>query len=304
MKDQSIEQIFRERLNDVESDVPAETWKAIENRLDVLMPAAGTATSAMTGLAGKWLVGGALLSAITAAIYFFPSGNEIQKETMPDVTQPAEVVTQSAERIKALPEQLSSGQNQTTTGASQKALTAEINNDKEVVSFETFTARDQINPLEQQSDPIADDKPERDKNRVEAISQVQEEAISGEVIVEEKQEKHTAEWPLVEESFSEAFSVASMPVPEIKYHDVITPNLDNINDIFRVEANEAVESFTVTIRNLSGKVIHQWSAPYGFWDGRLEDGRPAPAGKYLVDIFVQPVNGKPFHKPVTIQLIR
>jgi gliding motility-associated-like protein len=304
MKDQTIEQLFREGLDNMESDVPAETWEAIENRLDALMPAAGTATSAVTGLAGKWLAGGAILSAITAAVYFLSTGNEDKKEALPEKAPSAEVIRHIPEAIVTPQKSLSIGQLQVPAPAEQQPSDEEVNIDAAMVSFETFTASDQIKPLELPADPVSENIPEMDKSRAEGISHQQEKISSAEVMEGEVQEGSPAEILLQEETSHDFLSSVSLPVPEIKYHDVITPNLDNINDIFRVEANEAVRSFTVTVRNLSGKVIHQWSAPYGFWDGRLEDGRLAPAGKYLIDIFVQPVKGRPYHKAVTVQLIR
>jgi gliding motility-associated-like protein len=294
MKDNRIEELFKNGLLDSESDVPAGTWKAIENSLDTMLPVAGAA-SQPTGGPGtlvKTLVGGLIVSGITLSVYLFYSEKETPVSELPVVAKNAAVGLVDPGKMEKVAE---------TSKPSSPNRSAVISlpdkKEEEQGWVEVFTAKDEITPLSVQ------------KNKEEKTA---EESLS-ETLSESKNpvdESNTPEAAVPEHALNEMSQVSEPDVAEtslladVSFNDVITPNLDNVNDIFRVESNEAVASFTVTVMNLNGKVIHQWSAANGFWDGRLENGQMAPSGKYLVDIFVQPLKGTPYHKPVTIQLIR
>ncbi len=291
MKDNRIEELFRNGLQNSESDVPAGTWKAIENSLDSMMPSAGAASQAAgsLGTLGKAIIGGAIVSGIALSVYFFNAENSeplinpvvvVEKATEPQMDNVVKVET-------------ATGIQKQTTVNVEAAANESVK--EEIFSHEAFTSKDEIKPLADQSETIDNEAP-----AVEALPELKEpvtEKRISETVINKSDE------PIPDNS-SEQLIAETTLLPEVSFNDIITPNLDNVNDIFRVEGNETVASFTVSVMNLNGKVIHQWSAPNGFWDGRLENGQMAPSGKYLVDIFVQPLKGVPYHKPVTIQLIR
>lgn len=298
MKDNRIEELFRDGLQNSESDVPAGTWKAIENSLDSMMPSAGAASQSAgsLGTLGKAIIGGVIVSGIALTVYFF---NTEKSEPVIEPAVQVEVATEAKveENVKAEV----AIQNLKPTSVKTESVVS--NTDKEeIFSHEAFTSKDEIKPLADQSESINNKAP-----AAEALPELKEpvtEKIISETVVNKSDEP-------IPDNYSDQLNISSEQLiaeasllPEVSFNDVITPNLDNVNDIFRVEGNEAVASFTVSVMNLNGKVIHQWSAPNGFWDGRLENGQMAPSGKYLVDIFVQPLKGVPYHKPVTIQLIR
>lgn len=293
MKDNRIEELFREGLLNSESDVPAGTWKAIENNLDSMMPAAGAASqpAGSLGILGKAMIGGVIVSGIALTFYLFNTENA-QPAMEPAVL--AETATNaSVEEFTKM---------ETATGIEKQSLVnskAVVSQSvkEEILSHEVFSTNDDIKPLADQSESL-----KSDANVVlEALPELKEPVADNKIAVTADNNESAEPMP---GNYSEQLVAESSLLPEVSFNDVITPNLDNVNDIFRVEGNEAVLSFTVSVMNLNGKVIHQWSAPNGFWDGRLENGQLAPAGKYLVDIFVQPLKGAPYHKPVTIQLIR
>lgn len=293
MSDNRIEELFREGLLNSESDVPAGTWKAIENSLDSLMPAAGAVSqpASRLGTLGKAIIGGVIVSGIALTFYLFNT------EKSEQATEPV-VLDKMATEASV---EVSSGM-EVESGIEKQPLVkvkAAVNQPvkEEILSHEVFSSNDEIKPLADQSEPI--------KTEAEAVEESLpelKEPVAENKIAVTSDDNESAE-PILDNSKEQILAETSL-LPEIRFNDILTPNLDNVNDIFRVETNEAVAAFTVTVMNLSGKVIHQWSAPNGFWDGRLENGQMAPSGKYLVDIFVQPVKGAPYHKPVTIQLIR
>lgn len=293
MKDNRIEDLFRNGLQNSESDVPAGTWKAIENSLDSMMPTAGAASqpASSLGTLGKAIIGGVIVSGIALTFFLFNS------EKIKPVNEPSALV----ERIEKVKDEVVIVETVTDIQKPKSIAKMERVNSQSVTeetgSHETFTANDEIKPLADQSESIT-----KEAQAVVTTSELKE--PFSEISITEAVDNNEETTEPVISSNSEQIVAETSQFPEVSFNDVITPNLDNVNDIFRVEGNEAVASFTVTVMNLNGKVIHQWSAPNGFWDGRLENGQMAPTGKYLVDIFVQPVKGAPYHKPVTIQLIR
>ena len=65
-----------------------------------------------------------------------------------------------------------------------------------------------------------------------------------------------------------------------------------------------VKSFTVTIFDRSGKVIHSWNNPFGFWDGLLKNGEQAPQGTYFYSIVAESTDGTVIKKQSSITLKR
>lgn len=290
MKDTSIEELFRNGLQNSESDVPAGTWKAIENSLESMLPATGAASqpASSLGALGKVIIGGIIVSGVALTVYLLTTDKEITTEPASLVERAIEVKNETTGKVEAATKFQEPNSIKAESAVRQPAV-------KETVSQEVFSSNDEIKPLADQSEIIS-----TEAQIVEALPKLKEpvaENISAETVNNEPAE------PIFENSAEQIVAENSL-LPEVSFNDVMTPNFDNVNDIFRVEGNEAVMSFTVTVMNLNGKVIHQWSAPNGFWDGRLENGQMAPSGKYLVDIFVQPLKGAPYHKPVTIKLIR
>lgn len=289
MKDNGIEELFKNGLLESESDVPGGTWKAIENSLDTMMPAAGAASqpTSSLGILGKAVIGGVILSGIALTAYLFN-------------TEKSEPISEHSATVEKAAEMNDTDVNSEVVTDIQKSsvkFPAVVSHSEEVekISQESFTANDEIKPFADQSEEVKAELPASET--MPEVSEPTSESITKENVLTDNV------LPAANNSF-EPIAVESNLLPEVSFNDVITPNLDNVNDIFRVEGNEAVSTFTVTVMNLNGKVLHQWSAPNGFWDGKLENGQMAPSGKYLVDIFVQPLKGTPYHKPVTIQLIR
>jgi gliding motility-associated-like protein len=83
---------------------------------------------------------------------------------------------------------------------------------------------------------------------------------------------------------------------KLDYPNVITPNGDGKNEIFVVES-DYILTLQVQVLDMSGKIVHQWNNLHGFWDGRLQNGEPAPEGKYLINIFAVREDGTPVHEP-------
>ncbi|MDG1333849.1 MAG: PKD domain-containing protein [Crocinitomicaceae bacterium] len=68
--------------------------------------------------------------------------------------------------------------------------------------------------------------------------------------------------------------------PEISIPNVFTPNGDEVNDDFFVEASN-LNSFSMIIVNRWGQVVREFNAPTDIWDGTTPNGSQASEGVYF-----------------------
>lgn len=68
--------------------------------------------------------------------------------------------------------------------------------------------------------------------------------------------------------------------PEIIIPNVISPNGDLSNDVFKVQGNN-ISNVKAKIFNRWGQVIYEWDAPNAGWDGRTNAGKLVPEGTYF-----------------------
>tara|TARA_R110002050_G_scaffold166992_1_gene297567 strand:- start:435 stop:746 length:312 start_codon:yes stop_codon:yes gene_type:complete len=72
----------------------------------------------------------------------------------------------------------------------------------------------------------------------------------------------------------------------VKIPNVITPNDDNINDTFIIDA-ENYAALTCTIFNRYGEMIYRFFGTNGSWDGYTHAGVKVSAGVYYVYVELQ-----------------
>ncbi|MFK7786281.1 MAG: PKD domain-containing protein [Crocinitomicaceae bacterium] len=68
--------------------------------------------------------------------------------------------------------------------------------------------------------------------------------------------------------------------PEISVPNVFTPNDDEVNDEFYVNAAN-VDDFSMVIINRWGNVVREFNSPSDTWDGTMPNGEPANDGVYF-----------------------
>ncbi len=66
---------------------------------------------------------------------------------------------------------------------------------------------------------------------------------------------------------------------EIKIPNVFTPNLDGVNDIFKVKA-EGIKEFECKIYDRWGVLLYEWNDVKEGWNGYLKNNTKAPSGTY------------------------
>ena len=84
--------------------------------------------------------------------------------------------------------------------------------------------------------------------------------------------------------------------------NVITPNGDGKNDVFKLKT-EKIQSISVVISNRSGKKIYHWESLDGEWDGRDYSGVNVPEGIYFYTIIAKGLDGELYqeNKSLTLQ---
>ena len=103
---------------------------------------------------------------------------------------------------------------------------------------------------------------------------------------------------------SDTVYIEILPSSEISpVQNVFTPNEDGLNDVFIIQGKDLAQ-LKVSVFNVNGKLVHKWEGLFGFWDGELSNGEPAPAGPYYYVIQAVGTDSKKYKKNGTINLIR
>ena len=70
------------------------------------------------------------------------------------------------------------------------------------------------------------------------------------------------------------------PVPVVDAPNIFTPNEDNMNDMFFLDATNA-DNIDLVILNRWGNVVYEGSGPNPAWDGKVPSGTRAAEGTYF-----------------------
>lgn len=91
----------------------------------------------------------------------------------------------------------------------------------------------------------------------------------------------------------------------VYFPNAFTPNGDGLNDIMRVVGRTIqVEDFLWVVYDRRGTQAFVSINPELGWDGKLSNGKPAPAGVYVYYLKYKDVNGNKFEKEGSFTLIR
>jgi gliding motility-associated-like protein len=85
--------------------------------------------------------------------------------------------------------------------------------------------------------------------------------------------------------------------------NVFTPNGDNVNDIFTVQA-VGLKTMDAEIYNRWGQKMYEWHTTNGGWDGRTASGVPAPDGTYFFIISATGIDKKEYMEKGSFTLTR
>ncbi len=309
---QDIEKLAQQTFSNFEADVPAEAWTNIQNALllSPAVPSANTIGNAKTrGIFSKinavvlWSSSVAIVSIVAGGLYF-SSSEEIKKENFLQdeiITAPT---TQAQSSEQQFNNQQSTSNNSPSPQPTKENATIAAADDKNI-SHQAFSANDDVEPVTREeakkiTEPAADNSQTAESVHQSTVSSINESKKEDAGVQEESSSDENETTPAVlsenKETISDAASLGFIP-------NVITPNSDNENDVFIIEGS-GLKSLKVTIKDRTGKTVHEWNGLHGFWDGRLENGSDAKPGIYFYNIFAISEKGKPLTSKASFRLIR
>lgn len=315
-REQDIEQLAQQAFSNFEADVPADAWMNIQQSIiSVPQSSPSSASSSATGKASGILSklnsvtvissSVALVSIVAGIIYF--SSPEITSE------QNLTVAPVSNETVVAQQEEKISAQENLNISVPEKntpqqpdnlmSMNADVS-EKENSNNEQFSANDYIEPApKEEPTEITVTQPITPEPAVTLNQETNTQLTTETNKAEEKEVNETSDSETEPAATPEILTESNENASLGSIVNVITPNNDNINDVFVIDGIK-IKTLKVSIFNYSNKIIHQWSGLHGFWDGKLDNGSEAEAGTYFYNIFAESIQGKPISKSGSFQLIR
>jgi len=295
------EELYRQIFDVFEAGIPDGAWANIEQSLDGGMPGNDASQAVRGPKAGGLIAGGAAVVAVIVAgwLYFAdPGAEQVAQAPAPrqeTAASPGEGMQEEA--VAAAPAARPETPAPDISASNEQPAVAAADRPD---SHEYFTASDEVVPLPRQEASV------NRMNRLPASS-LREPAAATRPAPEPGKDVAALEEAAMADAAGEAESSGherAAAAVRLNYPNVITPNGDGLNEIFVVES-EHITGLQVWVRDMNGRLIHYWNNLHGFWDGTLDNGEPAPEGKYLIDIFAIREDGQPLREqPLTLILKR
>jgi gliding motility-associated-like protein len=277
----TIKDLFKEKLGDFEANVRPEIWSSISSQL-VSSPAVGTfATSILT----KGAVALSIVAAVTAVIYFSSNQTEPSNKALKKTDSKALTATETLKE-----------QAQKTETSSVKAP---VQLDKDQPFIKEFITGDVglDNTLPQ----------ENVNNRIEAVKGVQEASVietllDNNAVVRDNTETITTVKPFITE-VSTNLNEANSQSYILDLPNVFTPNNDGINDILIVNT-EGLTEFSLVVLDQRNKIIYTTQDSAISWDGLGLSGDPVLSGNYVYFITARDATGNLVTKHSVLRIER
>jgi gliding motility-associated-like protein len=277
----TIKDLFKEKLGDFEANVRPEIWSSISSQL-VRSPAVGTfATSILT----KGAVALSIVAAVTAVIYFSSNqtepSNKLLKETDSKALTATETLKEQAQKTET------------------PSVKAPVQLDKDKPFIKEFITGDVglDNTLPQ----------ENVNNRIEAVKGVQEASVietllDNNAVVRDNTETITTVKPFITE-VSTNLNEANSQSYILDLPNVFTPNNDGINDILIVNT-EGLTEFSLVVLDQRNKIIYTTQDSAISWDGLGLSGDPVLSGNYVYFITARDATGNLVTKHSVLRIER
>jgi gliding motility-associated-like protein len=277
----TIKDLFKEKLGDFEANVRPEIWSSISSQL-VSSPAVGTfATSILT----KGAVALSIVAAVTAVIYFSSNqtepSNKLLKETDSKALTATETLKEQAQKTET------------------PSVKAPVQLDKDQPFIKEFITGDVglDNTLPQ----------ENVNNRIEAVKGVQEASVietllDNNAVVRDNTETITTVKPFITE-VSTNLNEANSQSYILDLPNVFTPNNDGINDILIVNT-EGLTEFSLVVLDQRNKIIYTTQDSAISWDGLGLSGDPVLSGNYVYFITARDATGNLVTKHSVLRIER
>ena len=278
----TIKELFKEKLGDFEANVRPEIWSSISSQLVSSPAGVGTFTSSILT---KGAVALSIVAAVSAVVYFSSNQTEPSdkslKETASKALTATETLKEQAQKVET-----SSVKTPIQLDKDQPSLTDIVSSD---ISLENTLSHQNV------------------YNRTETIQVIQKEVVreallENSAVVRDNTEANTVVKPFITE-VSTNLNEANSQTYTLELPNVFTPNNDGINDMLIVNT-EGLTEFLLVVLDQRNKIIYTSQDTTISWDGLGFSGETVPSGNYVYFITASDATGKLVTKHSVLRIER
>jgi gliding motility-associated-like protein len=278
----TIKELFKEKLGDFEANVRPEIWSSISSQLVSSPVGVGTfASSILT----KGAVALSIVAAVSAVVYFSSNqtepSNKSLKETDFKALSATETLKEQAQKVET-----SSVKTPIQLDKDQPSLTYIVSSD---ISLENTLSHQNV------------------YNRTETVQVIQKEEaretlLENSAVVRDNTEANTVVKPFITE-VSANLNEANSQAYTLELPNVFTPNNDGIND-FLIINTEGLTEFSLVVLDQRNKIIYTSQDTTISWDGLSFSGETVPSGNYVYFITARDSTGNLVTKHSVLRIER
>lgn len=278
----TIKELFKEKLGDFEANVRPEIWSSISSQLVSSPAGVGTFTSSILT---KGAVALSIVAAVSAVVYFSSNqteqSNKSLKETDSKALTATETFKEQAQKVET-----SSVKTPIQLDKDQPSLTDIVSSD---ISLENTLSHQNV------------------YNRTETVQVIQKEEarealLENSAVVRDNTEANTVVKPFITE-VSTNLNEENSQTYTLELPNVFTPNNDGIND-FLIVNTEGLTEFSLVVLDQRNKIIYTSQDTTISWDGLGFSGETVPSGNYVYFITASDATGKLVTKHSVLRIER
>ncbi len=278
----TIKELFKEKLGDFEANVRPEIWSSISSQL-VSSPAGVGAFT--TSILTKGAIALSIVAAVTAIVYFSSNQTEPSDKSIKDKNSKAltatETLIEQTQKIEntalEIPVQLDKN---------QPSITEIVAGD---VSIESTLPQEKVYSLNEEIQGVQE-------------APVSEILLENNVVVRDNMETTAVVKPFITE-VSSNLNEANSQTYKLELPNVFTPNSDGIND-FLIVNTEGLTEFSLVVLDQRNKIIYTSQDTTISWDGLGLSGEPVLSGNYVYFITARDATGNLVTKHSVLRIER
>ena len=278
----TIKELFKEKLGDFEANVRPEIWSSISSQLVSSPAGVGTFTSSILT---KGAVALSIVAAVSAVVYFSSNQTEPSDKSLKETASKALTATETFKE-QAQKVETSSVKTPIQLDKDQPSLTDIASSD---ISLENTLSHQNV------------------YNRTETVQVIQKEEaretlLENSAVVRDNTEANTVVKPFITE-VSTNLNEANSQTYTLELPNVFTPNNDGINDMLIVNT-EGLTEFSLVVLDQRNKIIYTSQDTTISWDGLGFSGETVPSGNYVYFITARDATGKLVTKHSVLRIER
>lgn len=278
----TIKELFKEKLGDFEANVRPEIWSSISSQLVSSPAGVGTFTSSILT---KGAVALSIVAAVSAVVYFSSNQTEPSDKSLKETASKALIATETLKE-QAQKVERASVKTPIQLDKDQPSLTDIASSD---ISLENTLSHENV------------------YNRTETVQVIQKEEaretlLENSAVVRDNTEENTAVKPFITE-VSANLNEENSQTYTLELPNVFTPNNDGIND-FLIVNTEGLTEFSLVVLDQRNKIIYTSQDTTISWDGLGFSGETVPSGNYVYFITASDATGKLVTKHSVLRIER